>query len=248
LRIVRKLAELESENILEKMLMVKNKCIVRAYMISGYDFASRDIGGFSDPFLKLKLGDKEFNEADNYQLDEPNPDFFKHYDFETTFPGCPPLKIEAWDYDLLFGDELIGTTHVDLEDRYFMTQWCSLTNKPVEYRQLYHPSSAVSQGVIKCWFEINLAKVEPGNEAIVYDISPKPPKEFELRLCIFDSVDLKMMDVEGTSDAYVRAFFDSKKDAQETDTHFRCQNGKASWNWRLLYKVSVPRKDYRFTI
>lgn len=112
-----------------------------------------------------------------------------------------------------------------------------MTNKPVEYRQIYHPSSAVSQGVIKCWFEINLAKVEPGSEAILYDINPKPPKEFELRLCIFDSVDLKMMDVEGTSDAYVRAFFDSKKDAQETDTHFRCQNGKASWNWRQLFRV-----------
>lgn len=121
MNIVKTLAELESENILEKMLMVKNKCIVRAYMISGYDFASRDIGGFSDPFLKLKLGEKEFSEADNYQLDEPNPVFYKHYDFETTFPGCPPLKIEAWDYDLLFGDELIGTTLVDLEDRYFMT-------------------------------------------------------------------------------------------------------------------------------
>lgn len=101
--------------------MVKNKCIVRAYMINGYDFASRDIGGFSDPYIKLHLGDKVFDEHDNYQLDEPNPSFYKHYDFETVFPGCPPLKIEAWDFDLLFGDELIGTTSVDLEDRYFMT-------------------------------------------------------------------------------------------------------------------------------
>ena len=29
------------------------------------------------------------------------------------------------------------------------------------------------------------------------------------------------MDVEGTTDMFVRAFFDTK-DAKETDTHFRC--------------------------
>lgn len=30
------------------------------------------------------------------------------------------------------------------------------------------------------------------------------------------------MDAEGTSDVYIRAFFDSRKDALETDTHYRC--------------------------
>ena len=58
-------------------------------MISAYDLASRDIGGFSDPYMKLKVGDKEFNERDNYVLDEPNPGFGTHYDFEAVFPGCP---------------------------------------------------------------------------------------------------------------------------------------------------------------
>jgi len=31
--------------------------------------------------------------------------------------------IEAMDYDELFGDELIGKTSVDLEDRYFSPEW-----------------------------------------------------------------------------------------------------------------------------
>jgi len=48
------------------------------------------------------------------------------------------------DYDDLFGDDLIGVTHVDLEDRYFLPEWRAINNKPVEYRQLFHPSSAVS--------------------------------------------------------------------------------------------------------
>lgn len=56
------------------------------------------------------------------------------------------------------------------------------------------------------------------------------------------------MDFEGTSDVYCRAFFDSKQDAKETDTHYRCQNGKASFNYRLLFDVAHPRKDYALSI
>lgn len=56
----------------------------------------------------------------------------------------------------------------------------------------------------------------------VFDIKPKPPEEFEVRLVIFDTVDVICMDVEGTSDVYGRAFFDSKEEVHETDTHYRC--------------------------
>lgn len=103
--------------------MAETKCIVRLYMISGYDLASRDNGGFSDPYLKINLGNKTYNERDNYQLDNPNPDFYKCYEFEAMFPGCAPLVIEAVDYDEIFGDDSIGTTIVDLEDRFFSVEW-----------------------------------------------------------------------------------------------------------------------------
>jgi len=66
LQIVKKLAEIESEDILRRSLLKSEKSIVRVYMVSGYDFASRDIGGFSDPYLDLKIGDKKFSEKKNY--------------------------------------------------------------------------------------------------------------------------------------------------------------------------------------
>jgi Ca2+-dependent lipid-binding protein len=144
LHIVKKLADIESDIILKRMLLKTAKMVVRVYMIEGFELASRDIGGYSDPYLILKMGQKVFNERKNYILDEPNPKFCKHYDFETTLPGCPMLFIDAMDYDDLFGDDLIGSTSVDLEDRYFLPEWQALKNIPVEYRQLYHPSSAVS--------------------------------------------------------------------------------------------------------
>jgi len=248
LKIVEKLADIESDVILKRMLLRKSKMIVRVYMIEGFDLASRDLGGFSDPYLILKLGRNKVDDRKNYVLDEPAPKFCKYFDFETTFPGCPMLFIDAMDFDLLFSDDLIGSTRVDLEDRYFLPEWRALQDKPVEYRQLYHPSSAVSQGQLKMWIEINPSKVEPENEAKLWDISQKPPHTYMMRVCIFGTEDIKMMDDEGTSDVFFRCFFDSKKDALETDTHYRCQTGKASFNYRLNYKIEFPRKDYRFTI
>jgi hypothetical protein len=100
--------------------------------------ASRDIGSASDPYLYITLGNKVYNDRKNYQNDEPNPEFYKMFEFEATFPGCPMLNIGVYDYDDLFGDDLIGETKIDLEDRFFSPEWQSLKHKPVEYRQLYH--------------------------------------------------------------------------------------------------------------
>jgi len=142
LGVIKKLAAIQSDEILKNMLLVSTQQVVRVYFISGFDFASRDIGGASDPYLKVSVGNKVFDDRKNYQLDEPNPTFHKHFDFESTFPGCPMLTVHAMDHDFLFGDDLIGTTFVDLEDRYFMPEWRAIKNKPVEYRELKHPSSA----------------------------------------------------------------------------------------------------------
>ena len=59
---------------------------------------------------------------------------------------------------------------------------------------------------------------------------------------------MAMMDYEGTSDIYFRGFFDSKEDVQETDTHYRCQTGSADFQYRFVYNINVPRKDYKFTL
>jgi hypothetical protein len=48
------------------------------------------------------------------------------------------------DYDDIFGDDSIGITVVDLEDRFFSPEWQSIENKPIEYRNIYHPSSSIS--------------------------------------------------------------------------------------------------------
>ena len=105
------------------MLNEVTKCKVRIYMIEGFNFAQRDIFSPSDPYLYIKCGKTIFNEQKNYQLDTAEPTFHKSYDFIIDFPGAPPLEIYAYDYDDFFGDDLIGKTVVDLDDRYYCPGW-----------------------------------------------------------------------------------------------------------------------------
>ena len=138
------LEDLCFESLIKDSLKRETQAIVHLYLIQGYEFASRDIGSDSDPYLIVKCGTTEFNDRDNYQNDEPNPKFNKRLDFDVTFPGAPPLIIEAYDYDLLFGDDLIGKTSVDLDDRFFNPKWQAIEEKPIETRELYHMSSKLN--------------------------------------------------------------------------------------------------------
>ncbi len=47
-------------------MLTKSKCLVRVYFLEGFSFAQRDIGSFSDPYLKVICGKKEYNDRDNY--------------------------------------------------------------------------------------------------------------------------------------------------------------------------------------
>ena len=64
---------------------------------------------------------------------------------------------------------------------------------------------------------------------------------------MFETEELKMMDVEGTTDGFVKVFFDPSK-AKDTDTHFRNQDGHCSWNYRMLHKINYPNKNSKLTV
>jgi hypothetical protein len=123
LNISKHLCNLESDEILKRSLLSETRCMIRIYMVSAFNLSSRDNGSASDPYLSISCNEKTFHNRNDYQLDEANPDFHLKYEFEGKFPGSTPLKIEVWDYDMIFGDDLIGTTYVDLEDRYFNIEW-----------------------------------------------------------------------------------------------------------------------------
>ena len=75
------------EQVLIKQLQTPQDCLVRLYVLEGFDFASRDMGSFSDPYMIIKCGKKVFSMRDQYQLDEPNPKIHEVFEFSCRFPG-----------------------------------------------------------------------------------------------------------------------------------------------------------------
>ena len=245
-RIIKELKNIEKYEKLTKSILVKHEVIIRVYILEIHDLPAKDILSDSDPYIKIYFGEeKKYDEQNNHHNNEKNVKWYKYYDILSTFPGESTLKIEVWDYNPIFKDTLIGTTSLDLEDRYFNNDWQNLKFKPIETRLLSHPDISGQQGNISLWVEI-FEKSDSINMT-PWLISPEPISKIELRLVIWETEDMRMMDVEDTSDIYVTAFID-EKEKQSTDTHFRCQNGNASFNWRIVMQIDVPRNNNRLTI
>mmetsp|Transcript_3593 Transcript_3593/g.2628 ORF Transcript_3593/g.2628 Transcript_3593/m.2628 type:complete len:99 (+) Transcript_3593:2113-2409(+) len=97
------------------------------------------------------------------------------------------------------------------------------------------------------WLEIHNSATSTKSSEKIYDITPQPIIEYEVRLIIYDTKNLILADVEGATDAFFKSWIDDK-DKRETDTHYRCQDGKASFNYRHVMPIKAPRPDYNLTI
>ncbi|MGL4948160.1 MAG: hypothetical protein ACRC42_02120, partial [Mycoplasma sp.] len=229
-----------------KKILSKKDLVVRIYVLELNNLAKKDWLSESDPYIKLYIGNKLIiNEKKNHQDDQKNCKWYKFYDIPVELPGAASLKVEVWDYDDLLSDDLIGETIIDWEDRYFDSTWQDLVHKPVEVRPLLHPDISGSQGEAYMWWEI--MDVDKRNESIPWSISPEPITPLELRFIVWETEDMEMMDIEGTSDIYVIGYVDMK-DKQSTDVHFRCQTGAGSFNWRMLLPVNPPESSNILTI
>jgi hypothetical protein len=80
-----------------------------------------------------------------------------------------------------------------------------------------------------------------------WQISNEEISQIEMRLIIYETENMKNLDIEETSDIYVNAFIDPKY-KQSTDVHYRCYNGTASFNWRIVIPFEVPNKNHTLKI
>lgn len=101
------------------MLETKQKAKVHLYVLEGIGLASRDFGSPSDPYFTVTCGAFNWNNRDRYVLDDANPKWNEYIMFPVILPGTKPLVIDVYDFDDLFGDDLIGSTSIDLDDRFY---------------------------------------------------------------------------------------------------------------------------------
>ena len=173
--------------------------------------------------------------------DSKNCKWYKYYDLLVELPGSSKLRIQVMDYDSLFSDDLIGETAIDIEDRYFDNRWQALINKPIEVRKIYHPDYEMSQGEVIMWLE--MFDEDEGNKMEPWNIIPEPKNNLEMRLIVYETEAMENLDIEDTSDIYVMAYLDGEKKFQ-TDVHYRCSTGQASFNWRMKIPVEFPRDKF----
>ena len=136
---------------------------------------------------------------------------------------------------------------MDLEDRYYHNTWKALgvgtdqasttgPPKPIEARDLAHPTTSTSQGKLYMWLEIL-----PAGEARMrppVNFERPPEMKIEVRVIVWAMTGYSTS--ERSVDYFVKTYL--KGDARrkrETDTHWRSKSGSAQWNWRHKHVVEV---------
>ncbi|XP_076119323.1 fer-1-like protein 6 [Alosa pseudoharengus] len=97
----------------------ETKVLIRVYIVSASNLHPADPDGKSDPYIVLRLGKTEIKDRDNYIPKQLNPVFGRSFEFQASFPRESLLKVLIYDYDLIGGDDLIGETQIDLENRFY---------------------------------------------------------------------------------------------------------------------------------
>jgi hypothetical protein len=224
--------------------------VVRLYVVKAEHLQPKDSNGKADPYIVVKLGKEKRSNRDHHCSETLDPEFYEMFEFQTPMPGPSQLKVQIYDYDRFLPDSLIGETIIDLEDRWFHPDWEAIgvnakradkvgPVKPLESRDLWYARSSNSQGQVQLWVDIMNVKQSRKFEAEKLEGPPK--QDVEVRVICWKTENVRGKGVASITDLYVRFWMEGQRH-QETDTHWRCKSGKASWNYRVKFPVTLPIK------
>ncbi|XP_075418791.1 fer-1-like protein 5 [Tenrec ecaudatus] len=93
------------------------ECLVRVYVVRAFSLQPQDYNGLCDPYVIVKLGQKQLGNRDKYQPNTLDPVFGVMFEMSCNIPLEKDLEIQLHDFDLLSPDDKIGSTTIDLENR-----------------------------------------------------------------------------------------------------------------------------------
>jgi len=164
------------------------------------------------------------------------------FELYACLPGESELLIDVMDADLLDSDDLIGSTTIDLEDRVFNPEWQAMQLKPLEWRTLRSNFSNNPQGRLLLWLDVFAADggTTPPPK---WDIAPPSEQQWELRTIVWGTMDVLPHDtLTSMNDLFATLAYGGDERPQQTDTHWRCRDGLASFNWRASWRVSLSQR------
>ena len=81
LQILRKVVDVQSDEIIKRLLMQEQKCDVRVYIVRAMNLAARDSDSPSDPYVKVILGNSVHDRRDKHKEDDMEPDIYEMFQF-----------------------------------------------------------------------------------------------------------------------------------------------------------------------
>jgi len=110
--------------------------LIRVYCVAAVGLAPLDFGGNCDPYLVVKCGKTSVNNKDDYIAKNLNPVFGKMFQMKAKLPRDSKLTVKVYDHDLIGANDLIGSTDIDIEDRFL--SWrrasCGLSQQYIKTR------------------------------------------------------------------------------------------------------------------
>ncbi|KAL1786542.1 fer-1 4 [Sigmodon hispidus] len=95
------------------------KLLVRVYVVKATNLAPADPNGKADPYVVVSAGKEQRNTKERYIPKQLHPIFGEVLELNVSLPAEPELTVAIFDHDLVGSDDLIGETHIDLENRFY---------------------------------------------------------------------------------------------------------------------------------
>ncbi|EPY78283.1 otoferlin-like protein [Camelus ferus] len=95
------------------------KLLVRVYVVKATSLAPADPNGKADLYVVVSAGRERLDTKERYIPKQLNPIFGEVLELSISLPAEPELTVAMFDHDLVGSDDLIGETHIDLENRFY---------------------------------------------------------------------------------------------------------------------------------
>ncbi|KAK6590223.1 ferlin-like type II membrane [Cryptosporidium xiaoi] len=170
------------------------------------------------------------------------PEFNQVYEIGCILPHNALVRISLIGTGAVL-EEIIGSTFIDIEDRWFHPKIQSMFEKdttPIEMRTLRVEKSFVSHGTLRAWYEImseQVAKATP-----ITELSSVDPQSFQLRVVIW-RVRHVPIEPNTTISLYVSGIYNIDElnmETQSTETHYNSKDGTGIFNWRFVFDIKIP--------